>query len=127
MNADERVALLQRAIEHFNEGDLDAAAALLHPVVEWPDLMHDKLIWGREAVREYWDRQLVVAVPTLTFLDAIPAGDDIVLVSEQRALDRRTGQDLIVPTRVVQRYGFRDGLISRMRPYPSVEDALAAT
>lgn len=126
MADDEQEAILRRATERFNEGDLDAVAALLHPMVEWPDLIADKLIWGRAAVRDYWDRQLLFVVPQLSPTEFVAVGDDLIMVSTQRAKDRSTGADLIPTMVIAHRYSFRDGLISRMRLFRTLDEALAA-
>lgn len=126
MDVEEQAGLLRRAIAHFNAADLDGLVELLHPMAEWPDLMDEKLIWGREAIRDYWERQLVVVVPELTLEDLVPAGGDLVMVATQRALDRRTGEDLLPATTIFQRYTFRDGLIAKMVHFGSLADALAA-
>lgn len=126
MAADEREEILRRAVARFNEGDLDAVLELLHPMAEWPDLMADKLIWGRTAIRDYWERQMVVIVPHLTPMQFVAAGDDVVMVSTQRVHDRATGAEMIPTMVIAQRYSFRDGLISRMRLFQTLEDALVA-
>lgn len=126
MVADGREALLRQAAERFNQGDLDGVLELMHPMVEWPDLMADKLIWGHRAVREYWERQLLLVDPHLTPTQLIEVGDDMIMVSTQLVRDRNTGDELIPTMVIAQRYSFRDGLISRMRLFRTLEDALAA-
>lgn len=120
------VSLIRLAVERFNTRDIDGLAALLHPMAEWPDLMDDKLIWGREAVRDYWERQLAVVSPLVVQHDFVPVGDDLVVASTQRVLDRDTGDDLMPASEIVQRFSFSDGLISRLRMFASVEEAVAA-
>jgi hypothetical protein len=95
-------------------------------MVEWPDLMADKLIWGRAAVRDYWDRQLLFVVPHLSPSEFVAVGDDLIMVSTQGAKDRSTGADMIPTMVIAQRYSFRDGLISRMRLFRTLDEALAA-
>ena len=121
----DRVALIRLAVERFNTRDIDALVTLLHPMAEWPDLMDDKLIWGREAVRDYWERQLSVVSPHLTPHDFTPVGDDLVVASTQRVLDRETGVDLMPVTEIVQRFSFRDGLIAKLVMFATVDDAVA--
>lgn len=126
MAADEREGTLRRAAERFNEGDLDAVLALLHPMAEWPDLMADKLIWGHAAIRDYWERQLLVVAPHLTPTQFVTAGEDLVMLSTQRVQDRATGEEMIPTMEIAQRYSFKDGLISRMRFFRTLDEALAA-
>lgn len=120
------VSLIRLAVERFNTRDIDGLAALLHPMAEWPDLMDDKLIWGREAVRDYWERQLAVVSPLVVQHDFVPVGDDLVVASTQRVLDRDTGDDLMPASEIVQRFSFSDGLIARLRMFATVEEAVAA-
>lgn len=120
------VSLIRLAVERFNTRDIDGLAALLHPMAEWPDLMDDKLIWGREAVRDYWERQLAVVSPLVVQHDFVPVGDDLVVASTQRVLDRDTGDDLMPASEIVQRFSFSDGLISRLRMFATFEEAVAA-
>lgn len=126
VGGDEREARLRQAAELFNARDLDAVLDLFDPMVEWPDLMDDKLLWGRAAIRDYWERQMLVAVPMLTPIEFVADGDDLIMVSTQEVKDRATGEELIPTTTIAQRYSFRDGLVSRMRLFGSLEDALAA-
>lgn len=125
MEAEDRAALIRSAVERFNAADLDRAAELFHPMVEWPDLMDDKLIWGRAALREYWERQLAVAIPEVTITQIVHVADDCVVTSVQRLLDRETRAELLRRPDIVQRFGFRDGLISRMAMFSSVDEASA--
>lgn len=125
MEADDRAALIRSAVELFNAGDLDRAAELFHPMVEWPDLMDDKLIWGRAAVRDYWERQMAVAIPEVTITEIVHVAGDCVVTSVQRVLDRETRAELLKRTDIVQRFGFRDGLISRMAMFSSIDEASA--
>jgi ketosteroid isomerase-like protein len=49
--------LLTRAYAVFNTRDIDAALAMMHPDVEWPNGMEGGYVSGRSAVGEYWTRQ----------------------------------------------------------------------
>ena len=53
-------ALLRAAYEAFNARDLDAAVALMHPEVDWPNAWEGGRVRGRKAVRDYWRRQFAV-------------------------------------------------------------------
>ena len=41
----------------FNRRDIDAVLTALHPEVDWPNGMEGGRVYGREAVRQYWQRQ----------------------------------------------------------------------
>ena len=49
--------ILRAAYAAFNARDLDAAIELMHPEVDWPNAWEGGRVRGREAVREYWERQ----------------------------------------------------------------------
>jgi hypothetical protein len=49
--------LLRRAYAHFNAREIDAAVALMHPDVDWPNGFEGGREHGRAAVRAYWTRQ----------------------------------------------------------------------
>ena len=123
---DDRERVLRLAVDRFNVGDLEGVLELFDPMVEWPDLMDDKLIWGHRAVRDYWERQLLVALPQVTPLEFVPVGDDMVMIARQQVQDRATAEDLIPTTVIAQRYSFRDGLVTRMRLFRSLDEARAA-
>ena len=52
--------LLQRAYEAFNARDIEAALALMHDDVDWPNGMEGGRVCGRDAVRAYWRRQFTL-------------------------------------------------------------------
>ncbi len=49
--------LLRATYKAFNDRQIDAVLAHLHPLVDWPNGMEGGRIQGRENVREYWLRQ----------------------------------------------------------------------
>jgi ketosteroid isomerase-like protein len=49
----EEERLLRRAYAAFNARDIDAALALMHPDVDWPNGMEGGREVGHEAVRTY--------------------------------------------------------------------------
>jgi ketosteroid isomerase-like protein len=49
--------IISAAYVAFNARDLDAAIALMHPEVDWPNAWEGGRVHGRAAVRDYWQRQ----------------------------------------------------------------------
>jgi hypothetical protein len=49
--------LLRETYDAFNQRDVEAALAAMHPDVDWPNGMEGDRVHGREAVRQYWLRQ----------------------------------------------------------------------
>ncbi len=58
MTEEER--LLRRAYEAFNSRDIEAALALMHADVDWPNGMEGGRELGKDAVRAYWTRQFAL-------------------------------------------------------------------
>ena len=58
-------ALLRRAYAAFNARDVDAAVAILHPDVDWPNAFEGGRVRGRDSVRAYWVRQFDAIDPQL--------------------------------------------------------------
>jgi hypothetical protein len=111
--SDDRQVLLTRLYERFNARDVDAAVAMLHPDVDWPNGWRGGREHGREAVRAYWlarwaeiDPQ---AVPQRT--EALGSGGVRVHVHQ---IVRDTAGTVISDSMVLHDYTFADGLIVRM-------------
>ena len=49
--------LLRKIYDAFNQRDVDAVLAAMHPDVDWPNGMEGGRVHGREAVLQYWLRQ----------------------------------------------------------------------
>lgn len=56
-SADRSRRVLRAAYAAFNARDLDAAVELMHPDVDWPNAWQGGRVQGRDAVRDYWQRQ----------------------------------------------------------------------
>jgi hypothetical protein len=55
--------LLAKAYAAFNARNIDAALAVMHPDIEWANLMEGGHVHGHEAVRDYWTRQWSIINP----------------------------------------------------------------
>jgi ketosteroid isomerase-like protein len=55
--SDRHEQLLRRAYVAFNARDVDGALKMMHADVDWPNGMEGGRVHGKEAVREYWERQ----------------------------------------------------------------------
>jgi ketosteroid isomerase-like protein len=105
---------LRHAYDAFNERDVDAAAALMHARVNWPNAWEGGRLVGRPAVRDYWERQFAEISSTVEprrFTDE-PHGRVTVDV-RQVVRDART-HELISDSTVRHRFSFDEGLITRM-------------
>jgi ketosteroid isomerase-like protein len=107
-------SLLRRAYDAFNARDIDAALALMHPAVEWPNGMEGGYVYGREAVRQYWTRQWHLIDPSVTPRAYRRESDGRVLVEVHQSIRDLEG-NIISDQLVEHLFSFRDGLIVRMQ------------
>lgn len=59
----EQEAIIKQTYQHFNDRNIDATLAMMHPEVDWPNGMEGGIEHGREAVRNYWTRQWKILDP----------------------------------------------------------------
>ena len=115
-------ALLRQAYRLFNDRQIDDLLALMTDDVEWPDVANGAVLHGKGEIRPYWAGQFAVADPRVVPIEFMPAGDDVVVVVDQRVLDFQ-GQTLAGPTVVFHRYTFADDLVRRMVVFADREAA----
>jgi ketosteroid isomerase-like protein len=106
--------VIRAAYRAFNERDIDAALALMHPEVDWPNAWEGGRVSGRDAVREYWTRQFA-AISSRVDPEAFSDGPDgsVTVDVHQVVHDAGTGE-LLSDSRVRHRYRLEDGLVTRM-------------
>jgi hypothetical protein len=109
----EHEELLRRAYEAFNARDVDAALALMHPDVDWPNGMEGGRVLGRAAVREYWTRQFGVIDSRVEPAGFTTDAEGRVVVDVHQVV-RDTAGELLSDGRVEHVYTIRDGLVERM-------------
>jgi ketosteroid isomerase-like protein len=109
----DREALIHRAYEAFNARDIDAALALMHPDVDWPNGMEGGRELGREAVRQYWTRQFGMIDSHVEPEQMTPDDEGRVIV-EVHQLVRDLDGNVVSDGHVQHVYSFRDGLVSHM-------------
>src|SRR5829696_900303 len=69
-------ALLRRTYDAFNARDIDAALAVMHPDVDWPNAWEGGRVNGHDEVRDYWTRQWAEIHPTVEPTAIAPPGPD---------------------------------------------------
>ena len=106
--------LLRRAYRAFNARDVDAAIALMHPEVDWPNAWEGGRVIGHAAVRDYWARQFAAISSTVEPEGFTREADGSITVDVHQVVhDARTGE-LVSDSRVRHRYRLEDGLVVRM-------------
>ena len=105
--------LLQRTYAAFNARDIDTVLAVLHPDVDWENVMEGGRIRGRDAVRAYWERQfgLIDGRVEPEAFEELPDGRVSVTV-HQRVRDLEG--NLLSEGQVRHVYALSDDLITRM-------------
>jgi hypothetical protein len=107
------VNLLRRAYAAFNARDIDAALALTHPDVDWPNGMEGGREVGHDAVRAYWTRQWQLIDPHVEPV-WISQDDEGRFVVDVHQVVRDLEGTLLVDRHVEHVYTLRAGLIERM-------------
>jgi ketosteroid isomerase-like protein len=105
--------LLRRAYTAFNARDIEAALALMHRDVDWPNGMEGGRVHGRDAVRAYWERQFDLIDSRVEPEAFDELGDGRVSVTVHQVVRDLRGT-VISDSRVRQVYELRDGLVVRM-------------
>jgi ketosteroid isomerase-like protein len=108
--------LLRRAYRASNERDLDAALALMHPEVDWPDAIAGGRVHGRADVRAYWERQFETIDPRVE-PESFAEERGHVVVGVHQVVRIADGK-LVADQRVRHVYTLRDELIARMEIEP---------
>lgn len=106
--------LLRSAYRAFNARDVEAAIALMHPEVDWPNAWEGGRAVGHAAVRDYWHR-LFAALSSHIEPEGFTEDSDgsITVDVHQVVHDARTGV-LLSDSHIRHRYRLEDGLIVQM-------------
>ncbi len=115
MDADEE--LLRRAYAAFNARDVEAAVALMHEDVDWPNGMEGGRVHGRDGVRAYWTRQFGL-IDAHVDPEAFRHADGRVEVRVHQVVRNLDG-DVLSDGHVQHAYTLRDGLVERMDIEPA--------
>jgi hypothetical protein len=105
--------LLRRAYEAFNARDIEAALALMHPDVDWPNGMEGGRELGRDAVRAYWTRQFGMIDGHVEPERFEPDEEGRIVVDVHQVVRDLEG-NMISDGQVQHVYTIRDGLVERM-------------
>jgi hypothetical protein len=112
----ETIELLERSYAAFNARKVDEALATMRPDIDWPDMLGNRRIVGRDAVREYWQSQFDVMDPNVTPTGYAEGRDGQVVVDVHQVVRDKQG-NLLGEQDVQHAYVFRDGLAAAMDVY----------
>jgi hypothetical protein len=105
--------LLEQLYVDFNDRDIDAVLAAMHPDVDWPNDWEGGRVAGRDAIREYWRRQFADLDPHLTPNTFSPVDGGGWAVEVEEVVHDKAGA--VVADRIVTHvYRFEDGLVRSM-------------
>lgn len=104
---------LRKVYEAFNARDLDAATALLHPEVDWPNGWEGGRVHGAQGVRDYWTRQWEAIDPSVepVGFETDEKGRTVVRVHQ---VVRDLEGKVVVDGLVEHVYQIEDGLVRSM-------------
>ena len=105
---------LRAAYRAFNERDLDAAMELMHPEVDWPNAWEGGRLSGRDAVREYWERQFASISSTVEPRRFSSRGGDGIAVEVHQVVRDAGSGELLSDSYVVHNWQLEHGLVVRM-------------
>jgi hypothetical protein len=104
---------LRRAYEAFNARDVEAALALMHSDVDWPNAIEGGRVHGQDALRAYWAGQFAAIDPRVEPLRFTPRNGGRIAVDVHQVVRTLDGRP-ISDARVVHVYTLRGDLVERM-------------
>jgi hypothetical protein len=111
-------ALLRRAYGAFNDRDVDAVLAVLHPEVDWPNVLGGTRLHGHAAVHDYWAGQFATTDPRVEPEGFHLEPDGRIAIDVHQVVRDLAGA-LLAEGRVQHVYRFRDGLVDHMEVRPA--------
>ena len=109
----DRKARINDLCNAMNDQAIETALGLLHPDVDWQDLMTPGRRQGLAAVRAYWEEVFGLVSPASSILETRSDGPDRIIVTFLHSIRDRQGK-LWSEETTTQVFTFRDGLIVRM-------------
>jgi len=109
----EQESILKQTYQHFNDRDVDATLAMMHPEVDWPNGMEGGIEHGLEAVRNYWARQWKIVDPHVEPLEFTEQEDGRINLTVHQVVHDIEG-NLLLDQIIHHVYTFEDGLIKAM-------------
>lgn len=106
--------VLREAYRAFNARDVEAAIALMHEDVDWPNAWEGGRVTGRAAVRDYWARQFVAISSQVEPERFTEEPDGSVTVDVHQVVNDAQSGELLSDSRVRHRYRLSSQLVVRM-------------
>jgi hypothetical protein len=109
----EQEVTLKQIYQRFNDRNIDATLAMMHPEVDWPNGMEGGIEHGHQAVRNYWVRQWKIFDPHVEPTEYNKEEDGRINVTVHQVVHDLEG-NLLVDQIIQHVYTFEDGLIKAM-------------
>ncbi len=109
----EQETILKQTYQHFNNRDIDATLANMHPEVDWPNGMEGGIEHGHQAIRNYWTRQWKILDPHVEPVAFRKEKDGRIDLTVHQVVHDVAG-NLLVDQIIHHVYTFEDGLIKAM-------------
>ncbi len=113
----QKVALVRAAYDRVNNEDIAGLLELLDPDVEFPDVIHNTVLRGRESVERYWQDQILAAEHSAVPSEILELGEAVIVVAYHQIYERNGGP-LGPGMSAVQRVTFRGDLIAKVEFTP---------
>jgi len=105
--------ILEQTYQHFNDRNIDATLAMMHPEVDWPNGMEGGIEHGHEAVRNYWIRQWKILDPHVEPIEFNMEKDGRINLMVHQVVHDISG-NLLADQIIHHIYTFEEGLIRSM-------------
>lgn len=105
--------ILKKTYQYFNDRNIDATLAKMHPDVDWPNGMEGGIEHGHEAVRNYWTRQWKMINPHVEPVK-FEMGEDGRIKATVHAVVHDMEGKLLVDHMIYHIYTIKDGLVTNM-------------
>src|SRR3954452_16112742 len=113
MSATSRQELLRSMYEAFNRRDVDPCLAAMTPDVDWTNGWEGGRVAGRDAVRDYWQRQWGEIDSTAEPTAITERPDGTIAVAVHLVVHEKAG-NLLSAGEGLHVYEFRGDLVERM-------------
>ena len=105
--------LLGALYAKFNAREIESVLAMLDPAVDWPNGMEGGRIYGREAVRDYWQRQWGMINPNVVPTRFTEGADGRTIVDVHQVVRNMDGK-VLVDQMIQHIYDICGGLVQSM-------------
>ena len=112
-------SVLRSAYQAFNDRDVETALGLMHPDVDWPNAWEGGRVRGREAVRQYWERQFATISSDVQPERFTSDPDGSVTVDVHQVVRDARTHELLSDSHVRHRFRLEAGLVLRMDVLPA--------